>query len=92
MSEGAKDAGIEVKVEPYDGTYACLICGDSVRGMAALKCSRCNCNPFHRPGSACNPHSKYAQVCPMCGQQTVEEWKGGASAGTAAPSAMIDLM
>ena len=27
----------------------------------------------------------------MCGQQTVEEWKGGASAGTAAPSAMIVL-
>ena len=59
----------------------CLICGDSVRDMAALKCSLRNCNPFHRPGSACNPHSKYAELCPMCGQQTVEEWKGGEMAG-----------
>ena len=41
------DAGIEVKVEDYDGTYVCLFCGESVRGQPALKCSHCSSNPFH---------------------------------------------
>ena len=37
-------AGVEVKVESgdevedYDGSYACLICTESVRGTAALVC------------------------------------------------------
>ena len=66
-------AGIEVKVEPYDGTYECLFCGESVRGQPALKCCQCNSNPFHR---ACDPQSKYAEVCPTCGRKTVEEWTG----------------
>ena len=67
MSEEAMDAGIEVKVEsvdevePYDGSYACLICTESVRGQPALVCSKCNSNPFHR---TCDPESKYAEVCP----------------------------
>ena len=85
------DARIEVKVEPYDGTYVCLMCGDSVRGMAALTCSVCSSNPWHQPGTACNPHPKYAEVCPTCGRQTVEAWRGGASAGTGAPGVMMDL-
>ena len=85
------DAGVEVKVEPYDGTYVCLMCGDSVRGMAALTCSVCSSNPWHRPGTACNPHPKYAEVCPTCGRQTVEAWRGGASAGTGAPGVRMDL-
>ena len=87
MSEEAMDAGIEVKVEPYDGTYECLFCGVSVRGQAALQCWQCNSNPFHR---ACDPQSKYAEVCPTCGRKTVEEWTG-ASGGTAAPGETIDL-
>ena len=66
MSEEAMDAGIEVKVEPYDGTYECLFCGESVRGQAALQCWQCNSNPFHR---ARDPQSKYAEVCPTCGRQ-----------------------
>ena len=37
MSEEAMDAGIEVKVEEYDGTYECLFCGESVRGQPALQ-------------------------------------------------------
>ena len=40
-------AGIEVKVEDYDGTYACAFCSESVRGQPALKCSRCSSNPVH---------------------------------------------
>ena len=47
MSKAAMDAGIEVKVEEYDGTYVCLFCGESVRGQPALKCSHCSSNPFH---------------------------------------------
>ena len=63
MSEKATmDAGIEVKVEQYDGTCVCLFCGESVRGQPALKCSYCSSNPFH------HAHSKYAEVCPTCDQ------------------------
>ena len=42
------DAGVDVKVEsddevePYDGSYACGFCSESVRGTAALKCSQCS--------------------------------------------------
>ena len=87
------DNRIEIKVEtddevePCDGTYACLFCSDSVRGKPALKCWQWNSNPFHR---ACDKHSRYAEVGRTCGRRTVEVWKG-ASAGTAAPSAIIDL-
>ena len=87
------DNRIEIKVEtddevePYDGTCACLFCSDSVWGKPALKCWQWNSNPFHR---ACDKHSRYAEVGRTCGRRTVEVWKG-ASAGTAAPSAIIDL-
>ena len=83
------DAGIEVKVEDYDGTYVCLFCGESVRGQPALKCSHCSSNPFHLACVAL-AHSKYAEVCPTCDRKTVEAW-GRASGGTAAPSEIIDL-
>ena len=79
------DGGIEVKVEsddevePYDGSYACLICTESVRGQPALVCLQCNTNPWHR---ACDPENKYVEVCPTCGRQSVQALKG-ASAGTA---------
>ena len=79
------DARIEVKVEsddevePYDGSYACLICTESVRGQPALVCLQCNTNPWHR---ACDPENKYVEVCPTCGRQSVQALKG-ASAGTA---------
>ena len=87
MSAEAMDAGIEVKVEsddevePYDGTYACLFCSESVRGMPALACSECNSNPWHR---ACDQESKYVQMCPTCNQRSVKVWTG-ASAGPGAP-------
>ena len=43
----------QVKVEPYDGTYVCMICGESALAGAraedgsVLKCSACNSSPFH---------------------------------------------
>ena len=83
------DAGIEVKVEDYDGTYVCLFCGESVRGQPALKCSHCSSNPFHLACVAL-AHSKYAEVCPTCDRKTVEAW-GRASGGTAGASEIIDL-
>ena len=83
------DAGIEVKVEDYDGTYVCLFCGESVRGQPALKCSHCSSNPFHLACVALT-HSKYAEVCPTCDRKTVEAW-GRASGGPAGASEIIDL-
>jgi hypothetical protein len=38
---------VVVKIEEYDGSYECLICAESVRGLQALKCSACSSNPFH---------------------------------------------
>ena len=83
------NAGIEVKVEDYDGTYVCLFCGESVRGQPALKCSHCSSNPFHLACVAL-AHSKYAEVCPTCDRKTVEAW-GRASDGNVAKSEIIDL-
>ena len=83
------NAGIEVKVEDYDGTYVCLFCGESVRGQPALKCSHCSSNPFHLACVAL-AHSKYAEVCPTCDRKAVEAW-GRASGGTAGASEIIDL-
>ena len=83
------DAGIEVKVEDYDGTYVCLFCGESVRGQPALKCSHCSSNPFHLACVAL-AHCKYAEVCPTCDRKTVEAW-GSANARAAVPSEIIDL-
>ena len=84
------DAGIEVKVEDYDGTYVCLFCGESVRGQPALKCSHCSSNPFHRACVAL-AQSKYAEVCPTCGRKTVEEWDEARGVGLRRPSELIDL-
>ena len=72
--EGGADAEVVVKVEEYDGTYACLICSQSVRGSDALKCSECTCNPFHR---RCIKESKYQDICPQCSKQSVSAWGGG---------------
>jgi len=38
---------VVVKIEEYDGSYECLICAESVRGLQALKCSACSSNPCH---------------------------------------------
>ena len=83
------NAGIEVKVEDYDGTYVCLFCGESVRGQPALKCSHCSSNPFHLACVAL-AHSKYAEVCPTCDRKTVEAWER-ASGGAAGAGEIIDL-
>ena len=80
-------AGIEVKVEDYDGTYACAFCSESVRGQPALKCSRCSSNPVHR---VCADGTMYERQCATCMGETMEVWRG-ASAGTAVPSEIIDL-
>ena len=88
------DAGVGVKVEsedevePYDGTYACGFCSESVRGTAALQCSQCSANPVHW---ACVASTKYAGQCATCGGETMEAWRRGAGGGAAGPSEMIDL-
>ena len=81
------DAGVEVKVEDYDGSYVCLFCGDSVRGLPALVCGECNSNPWHR---TCDKDLKYTEVCPTCNRQSVKAWTGAGSR-TATPSEIINL-
>ena len=75
------------EVEPYDGSYACGFCSESVRGTAALKCSQCSSNPVHW---ACVAGTKYAGQCATCDGETMDVWRG-ASAWTAAPSEIFDL-
>ena len=90
----AAETRVAVKEEPveeYDGSYACLICGESVRGMEALKCSHGQCesssNPLHR---ACIKDSKWLDECPTCKRQTMEPWSG-AGGRHAAAVVTIDL-
>ena len=88
----AAETRVAVKEEPveeYDGSYACLICGESVRGMEALKCShrQCESNPLHR---ACITNPKWLHECPSCGRQTMKPWSG-AGGRQAAAVATIDL-
>ena len=88
----AAETRVAVKEEPveeYDGSYACLICGESVRGMEALKCShwQCESNPLHR---ACITNPKWLQECPSCKRQTMKPWSG-AGGRHAAAVATIDL-
>ena len=83
---------VDVKEEPveeYDGSYECLTCGDSVRGMEALKCShwQCQSNPIHR---ACITNPKWLHECPSCKRQTMKPWSG-AGGRHAAAVATIDL-
>ena len=89
MDAGAVEVKVESddEVEPYDGTYACGVCSESVRGTAAVKCSLCSANPVHW---ACVAGTKYAGRCATCDGATMEAWRG-ASTGTAAPSEIIDL-
>ena len=93
MSQEAMDAGVDVKVEsddevePYDGSYACGFCSESVRGTAALKCSQCSSNPVHW---ACVAGTKYAGQCATCDGNTIAAWRG-AGGLTAAASEIIDL-
>ena len=79
----------EEPVEEYDWSYACLICGESVRGIEALKCShwQCQSNPLHR---ACITNPQWLRECPTCKRQTMEPWSG-AGGRHAAAVATIDL-
>jgi len=48
VAQGVFEAAKRIKEEPvaeYDGSYECLICSESVRGTAALKCTQCQSNP-----------------------------------------------
>ena len=70
-----------------DGSYDCLFCGDSVRGMPALVCWECISNPWHR---TCEKDLKHIEVCPTCNRKSVKA-RTGASARITAPSEIIDL-
>ena len=76
------------EVEPYDGSYACLVCTKSVRGQPALNCSECDCHLWH---VACDKDKKYVDNCPQCGAIGSVQAFTGANFWSAAPSAMIDL-
>ena len=64
---GEMDAA-EVKVEEFDGTYACVICSESVRGGDALHCGQCSSNPVH---FSCVRGSAFSETCPQCSGKTM---------------------
>ena len=66
-------AGIkkEEQVADYDGSYECLICSESVRGTAALKCTQCQSNPVYMQGLEGSIHTRTCAsvvscVCCVC--------------------------
>ena len=92
----ARAASTSIKVEDsgdesydYDGAYDCVICSESVRGTAALQCSKCSSNPFHH---RCVAGSFFVETCPQCAGKTVVPWSGvGTLFAFTAPVASIDL-
>ena len=76
----------EEEVEDVDGSYACVICSESVRGMAALCCARCSSNPFH---ASCVDGTGFAEMCPQCAGKTVVAWTGRDAGSAAAAAAAI---
>ena len=76
----------EEEVEDVDGSYACVICYESVRGMAALCCARCSSNPFH---ASCVDGTGFAEMCPQCAGKTVVAWTGRDAGSAAAAAAAI---
>ena len=76
----------EEEVEDVDGSYACVICSESVRGMAALCCARCSSNPFH---ASCVDGTGFAETCPQCAGKTVVAWTGRDAGSAAAAAAAI---
>ena len=91
-AEGKKVGANAVKEEEYDGSYACSMCWESVRGNAAvLRCLQCSSNPFHR---ACYEKTN-SHKCPQCsGKKTVVPWvasEASASNSTSATPLTIDL-
>jgi hypothetical protein len=75
------------EVDEYDGSYACVICSESVRGDDALCCSQCLSNPFH---ARCVVGTAFAETCPQCAGRTVVPWTG-AKIPAATSSATVDL-
>ena len=67
------------------GTYACIICSESVRGGDALHCAQCSSNPVH---VACVVRSPFAETCTQCSGQTMQLWRHRVGAS----SATIDLV
>ena len=58
-----------VKIEEYDGSYACAICWESVRGdVDVLHCSQCSSNPIHRACGAAAGLLNYHLECEACGR------------------------
>ena len=71
----------------YDGTYACVICTESVRGTAAaLHCATCSSNPFHQ---RCVAKSRFADTCPQCAGKIILPWSGGRNGGIATCAAQV---
>jgi len=96
LSRGAGGTGIHspgemdadgVKVEEFDGSYACVICSESVRGGDALHCGQCSINPVH---FSCVRGSAFSETCPQCSMKTMQPWTG--RVGGASSSATIDLV
>ena len=91
----ADSSGVVPKVEPYDGSYSCLICTGSVRaggGQAggALHCTQCTVNPFHRACAGATWESK----CPQCGLTgTLVPWaRGGGQAHPPGEAIIIEQL
>lgn len=83
MASGFKVAKVaEEEAYDYDGTYACVMCTESVRGTAALHCAKCSSNPFHQK---CVSGSVFAYTCPQCARKSVVPWTGGRKDASAAP-------
>ena len=79
-----------VKIEEYDGSYACAICWESVRGdLDVLHCSQCRSNPIHR---SCGAAAGFLNTCQACGRDgTMVAWIKDVEASGSESGAYVDL-
>jgi hypothetical protein len=68
----AAQSAVRPKVEEVDGSYACLICSESVRGQDARSCSQCTCQPWH---TECAQPA--LSSCPQCARSSVVPFQSG---------------
>ena len=86
LSLVARRRSKEEEVDEYDGSYACVICSESVRDADALCCLQCSSNPFH---ASCVVGTAFAEPV-RCAGRTVVPWTGAKIPG-ATSSATVDL-
>jgi len=73
LHDDTKTAHEHIELERSTSKGAASQSSESVRGTAALQCSACASNPYHK---VCVEGSEFIEFCPSCRGKTVTHWSG----------------